>query len=167
MKTPPAKGGARPPVPAVVEILYNRKLRHDYAVLDTWEAGLCLMGSEARSLREKDVQWADAHARIEDAQVWLYGLHIGPWRHAGAFGHQAVRARRLLLNRTEISKITGKLKGKGLALMPERLLFRKGWAKLVICLCQYKDRDDKRQDLVKRAQQRDVQREMARRAKER
>jgi SsrA-binding protein len=149
------------------EILYNRKLRHDFAVLDSWEAGLSLMGSEARSLREKNVQWGDAHARLESGECWLYGLHIDEWRFASSCGHLPQRPRRLLLKRKELDKIEGKLKGKGLTLIPEKLLFRKGWAKLVICLCQHKDHEDKRQDLMKKAQQRDVQREMARREKHR
>ncbi|GDY12488.1 SsrA-binding protein [Planctomycetota bacterium] len=159
---------ARPDKPEVVEILYNRKLRHDFAVIDSWECGLALMGSEVKALRTKDVQWSDSHARIDhDGQVWLYNLHIGEWRYAAAYGHKPQRARALLLNRSEIDKITGKLKGKGLTLIPERLLFRRGWAKLVLCLCQHKDKEDQRADLIKRAQQRDVARELSRREKAR
>jgi SsrA-binding protein len=159
------KPAAAKPTEEVKEILFNRKLRHDYAVLDSWEAGMVLMGSEVKSLRAGDVQWADAHARIEKGEPWLYGLHIGEYRQAGAFGHRPQQPRKLLLKRSEIDRIAGALQAKGLTLVPERLLFRKGWAKIVLCLAKGKTHEDKRHDLVKRAQQRDVERELARRAK--
>ncbi|MBA3708556.1 MAG: SsrA-binding protein SmpB [Planctomycetes bacterium] len=150
----------------VVQVLYNRKLRHDYAVLETWEAGMVLMGSEVKSLRAGDVQWGDAHARLDaKRELWLYGLHIGEYRQAGTFGHEPAQPRKLLLNHRELEKLSGLMKGKGLTLIPEQLLFRKGWAKIVICLAKGKTRGDKRQDLVKRATDRDVEREVARRMK--
>lgn len=147
-------------------ILRNKKLRHDYAVLDSWEAGMVLMGSEVKSLRAGEVQIADAHARLDkNNELWLYGLHIGIYTQAGVFGHQVQQPRKLLLKKRELNKIVGGMKGKGLTLVPEALLFRRGWAKCVICLCQGKTRGDKRQDLIKSAQKRDVEREMARRLK--
>jgi len=147
-------------------ILRNRKLRHDYAVLDSWEAGMVLMGSEVKSLRAGDVQVADAHARLDtNGEMWLYGLHIGEYRQAGLFGHKPQQPRKLLLKQRELDKIKGLMKGKGLTLAPEAMLFRHGYAKCVICLCQGKTRGDKRQDLLKTAQKRDVEREMARRLK--
>ncbi|MCK6490473.1 MAG: SsrA-binding protein SmpB [Planctomycetes bacterium] len=162
-----AKPAAKDPKAAdkPVEILYNRKLRHDFEVIDSWEAGMILMGSEAKSLRAGDVQWAQAHARFDErtGELWLYNLHIGEYRQAGIFGHQAGQPRQLLLKKRELEKLRGQLAGKGLTVVPERLLFRRGWAKVAICLCRGKDRGDRRQDLLKRAQQRDVQREMARR----
>ena len=155
----PGEGGAK-------EILYNRKLRHDYEVLDTWEAGLVLMGSEVKSLRAGDVQWGDAHARPNLAgELWLYGLHIGEYRQAGVWGHQPQQPRKLLMHRKEINRIIGKLDTKGLTMAPERLLFRGGYAKVVICLCKGKTRGDKRQDLLQRETRRDVEREVARRTK--
>lgn len=145
-------------------VLINRKLRHDYAVLDSWEAGLVLAGSEVKSLRAGDVNWGDAHARIDErGELWLYGLYIGEYRQAAAFGHMATQPRKLLLKRQELDKIAGRLQAKGLTMVPERIVFRGGWAKIVICLAQGKDRGDKRQDLMKRAQTRDVERELARR----
>ncbi|MBA2482253.1 MAG: SsrA-binding protein SmpB [Planctomycetes bacterium] len=156
----------KPAADAPQQVLYNRKLRHDYAVIDAWEAGMVLMGSEVKSLRAGDVQWGDAHARMDaKGELWLYGLHIGEYRQAGTFGHEPAQPRKLLLNRKELSKISGLMKGKGLTMIPEQLLFRKGWAKIVICLAKGKTRGDKRIDLVKRATDRDVEREMARRAK--
>lgn len=162
-----AKGKSAPAKPAEVQqVLFNRKLRHDYEILDRWEAGLVLMGSEVKSLRAGDVQWAGAHARMDKrGECWLYDLHIGEYKQAIVFGHLATQPRKLLLQRSELAKIAGKIETKGLTLIPEAILFRKGWAKLVLCLCRGKDRADKRQDLMKRAQQRDVEREMARRLK--
>jgi SsrA-binding protein len=159
-----AKGDEKKELPPQ-EILYNKRLRHDYTVLDSWEAGLVLMGSEVKSLRAKDVQWGDAHARIERGQAWLYGLHIGEYRQAGVWGHQPQQPRKMLLSRKDIDRIASKLDAKGLTLAPERLLFRRGYAKVVICLCKGKTHEDKRHDLVKKAQTRDVEREMARRSK--
>ena len=161
---PAAKPGAKPDTVEV--ILSNRKLRHSYAILDEWEAGMVLMGSEVKSLRAGDVQWADAHARLDQrGELWLYNLHIGEYRQAGTFGHEPAQPRKLLLSRRELDKIAGALQGKGLTIAPAELHFRNGWAKIVICLAQGKNREDKRADLVKRAQTRDVEREMARRMK--
>jgi len=157
---------AKPP-PEVQQILFNRKLRHDYTLLDKWEAGLVLMGSEVKSLRAGEVQWGDAHARFDNkSELWLYGLHIGIYQQAGTFGHQPVQPRKLLLERKDLDKIETKVEGKRMTLVPEELLFRRGWAKIVICLCAGKDKGDKRQDLIKRAQTRDVQRELSRRMKQ-
>lgn len=161
-----AKKTADKPAAATKEILYNRKLRHDYEVLDSWEAGLVLMGSEVKSLRNGDVQWGDAHARPNlSGELWLYGLHIGEYRQAGVWGHQPQQPRKLLMHRKELDRIFAKLDTKGLTMAPEKLLFRGGYAKVVICLCKGKTRGDKRQDLIKRAQGRDVEREVARRMK--
>lgn len=168
MAEPPKNRGpkdAKEKAEHVESIMRNRRVRHDYAVLDTWEAGMVLMGSEVKSLRAGDVQWGDAHARLEKSELWLYGLHIGEYRQAGVFGHQPQQPRKLLLSRKELDKLAVAMAGKGLTIIPEELLFRRGYAKVAICLCKGKDRKDKRQDLIKRAQTRDVDREMARRAK--
>lgn len=161
-KAKPAKEKAE----EVQQILHNRKLRHDYAVLETWEAGMVLMGSEVKSLRNGDVQWGDAHARLDHkGELWLYGLHIGEYRQAGTFGHEPAQPRKLMLSRKELDKLAGMIKGKGLTIIPERLLFRRGWAKIVICMAKGKTRGDKRQDMMERATSRDVDRELARRMK--
>ncbi len=163
-------GGAKKGVKAKDEagiqvILRNRKVHHDYHVVETWEAGMVLSGSEVKSLRAGDVQWADAHARLDRGELWLHNLHIGEYKQAAMFGHRAVQPRKLLLNRRELDKLLGALKGKGRTVVPEQLHFKGGWAKIVVCLAEGKDRQDKRQDLIKRAQKRDVEREMARRLK--
>src|SRR3954466_10513501 len=104
---PAAKPGkdAKKKPDEVREILYNRKLRHDYAILEAWEAGMVLMGSEVKSLRNGDVQWGDAHARLDRGALWLYALHIGEYRQAGTFGHQPQQPRKLLLKSRELDKL--------------------------------------------------------------
>jgi SsrA-binding protein len=156
----------RPSDPAAIQlILKNRKLHHDYEVLDSWEAGLVLKGSEVKSLRHGDVQWADAHARLDQGELWLHGLHIGEYAQAGAFGHQPLQPRKLLLKRRELDRLAGALIGKGLTVIPDQLHFRRGYARIVICLARGKTHGDRRRDLAKRAAQRDVERELSRRAK--
>lgn len=149
------------------QILFNKKLRHDFHVLDTYEAGIVLMGSEVKSLRAGDVQLGDAHARFDDRvnELFLYGLHIGEYRQAASFGHQPIQPRKLLLHRKELDRLRGKLAAKGLTLIPERLFWRDKWVKITLCLCSGKDKGDKRRDLVAKAQRRDVERELARRVK--
>lgn len=161
----PAVAAAK--VKEVREILYNKKLRHDFHIEDSYEAGIVLMGSEAKSLRAGDVQWGDAHARFDErvGELFLFGLHIGEYRQAGTFGHQPLQPRKLLLHKRELERLHGKLSAKGLTLIPERLFWRGPWVKISLCLCSGKDRGDKRRDLIERAQTRDVQRELARRAK--
>lgn len=158
------------PVPArlaIREILYNKKLRHDFTILDRYEAGIVLMGSEAKSLRAGDVQWGDAHARFDERvhELFLFGLHIGIYQQAGTFGHQPLQPRKLLLHKRELEKLHGKLSAKGLTLIPEKLFWKGPWVKLDLCLCSGKDKEDQRRDLVARAQKRDVERELARRSK--
>ena len=161
------KTAAAPAKTAIREILYNKKLRHDFTVLDRYEAGIVLMGSEAKSLRAGDVQWGDAHARFDERvhELFLFGLHIGEYRQAGTFGHQPLQPRKLLLHKRELEKLHGKLSAKGLTLIPEKLFFKGPWVKLDLCLCSGKDKEDQRRDLVARAQKRDVERELARRSK--
>ncbi|MFW5860032.1 MAG: SsrA-binding protein SmpB [Planctomycetota bacterium] len=154
--------------PAIELVLRNRRVRHDYEVLDCYEAGMALTGTEVKSLRDKEVQWADAHARIDHrGQVWLYGLSIAPYRQASAFNHEATAPRRLLLHRREIDKLAGALKTRGLSLVPRQIHFRRGWAKIEICLVRGRKREDKRQALRERERRRDIDRELARRARAR
>jgi SsrA-binding protein len=163
-----AKGNAKAAAakPEVVEILHNRRLRYDFTVVERWEAGMVLMGSEVKSLRAGDVQWGDAHARLDrHGELWLYGLHIGEYRQAGVFGHQPAQPRKLLLHRKEIDRLTGAMAGKGMTLKPEGLFFRRGHAKLALCLVKAKTKGDKRQSLMREATKREVEGEMRRRMK--
>jgi SsrA-binding protein len=169
MAKPPAKAASKSAIaePAVQLILKNRKLRHEYEVIECFEAGLVLSGSEVKSMRAGDVQVADAHARFDRGELWLYNLHIGEYRQAGVFGHQPTQPRKLLLKRRELDKLAGALQKKGLTIVPDELHWRNGFAKIVVCLARGKSRDDKRRDVADRDAKRDVERELARRAKDR
>jgi len=148
----------------VVSILRNKRVRHDYEILDQVEAGMVLQGSEVKSLRGGDVQWGDAHARLDDrGELWLYGLHIGEYRQAGAFNHAPQARRKLLLKRRELDKLAGQLRAKGLSMVPTELVFRRGWAKCRIAVVRGRKKADKRRAMVDRARQRDIERELARR----
>jgi SsrA-binding protein len=161
------KGGAKKKKSEVngdiVSVARNKKVRHEYEILDTWEVGIVLVGSEVKALREGNLQWADAHARLDDREeLWLYGLHIAEYKQAGAFNHLPTARRKLLMNKREIRKLIGTLKQKGLSLVPQSCYFRKGWAKLDLCLVRGKKHQDKRRDLQDRERQRDIERAIRR-----
>jgi SsrA-binding protein len=145
-------------------ILRNRKLTHDYEVMEEWECGLVLMGSEVKSLRNADVQWADTHARLDrKGELWLYNLHIDIYKEASLQNHEPTRPRKLLLKARELSRIGASLQPRGLTLVPNALYFKKGFVKLSLCLVRGKKHQDKRSDLKKRSENREIDREMARR----
>ncbi len=152
-------------VEGVLTVARNRRLRHEYEILDSFEVGIVLAGSEVKSLRAGDIQWPGAHARIEDGEVWLYELYIGQYRQASVYNHATTRQRKLLLHRQQIDRLIGKLRTKGVALIPEDVHFRRGHAKLRLCLVRGKKRADKRRDMIDREKQRDAQRELARRGR--
>ncbi len=137
----------------------NRKARHDYSIEETFEAGIALVGTEVKSLREGKVNLQDSWAKIaDDGEAWLMGAHISPFEKGNRFNHDPVRERKLLLHKHEIRYLFGKVKQKGLSLIPLRLYFDKGRVKLELALAKGKKEYDKRQDIAKR----DVQKEMAR-----
>ncbi|NRA38231.1 MAG: SsrA-binding protein SmpB [Planctomycetes bacterium] len=147
-------------------VMTNRKIRHEYEILDTWEAGMVLQGSEVKSLRNNDGQWADAHARMTGKQeLILHNLYIGEYREANILNHDPVRERKLLLNRRELRRIAGSLQTKGLTIVPQKIYFKDGYAKIEICLVRGKKHQDKRKDLRDRSMKRDIDRELARRQK--
>ena len=150
-----------------VQIARNRRVHHDYEVLKTWVCGMVLSGSEVKSLRAGDVQWGDAHARLDDrGELWLYGLWVGDYRHAaGTLGHLNTQRRKLLLHRRELDAIAGQLRNPGLSLIPTRLYFKGGWAKIDLALGRGRKKGDKRHALAERARRRDTERELARRAR--
>jgi len=145
--------------------LRNRKARHNYHVEDTLEAGLALEGSEVKALREGRGNIDEAFARVEDGQVWLHNMHIGPYAQAGRFGHEPRRRRKLLLRKREISRILGRAAEKGKTLIPLTVYFKRGWAKVELAVAHGKREFDKREDLRKRDHERDIAREMARRSR--
>ena len=145
----------------------NRKVSHDYEILDDWECGLVLQGSEVKSIRNNDVQWADAHARFDrhGQELWLHNLYIGEYKQASVFNHEPTRPRKLLLHRRELNRIAGSLNTKGMTLVPKTLYFKDGRIKVQLCLVRGKKHQDKRGDLKKRTEKREIDREIARRSR--
>ena len=144
-------------------IAVNRRARHDYAIEERIEAGLVLSGSEVKSLREGKANLKDSHVRIERGEAWLWNMHISPYGPASAFGHEPTRTRKLLLHRREITRLAGKVKERGLALIPLRLYFRDGRAKVEVALARGKKLHDKRAALRERQVKREVDRALGRR----
>jgi SsrA-binding protein len=148
-----APGGRR-------KVASNRKARHEYHVLDQWEAGLVLTGPEVKSLREGKVAFQDAFARVEGGEVWLHNLHIAPYEQAGRWNADPVRPRKLLLHAHEIRRLVGKVEEKGLTLVPLDLYFKGGYAKITLALARGKQLHDKRETLKRRVQEREARRAM-------
>ena len=139
-------------------IAENRKARHDYHILETWEAGVVLTGTEVKSLRNGQASIKEAYARLRNGEVFLDGMNITPYEQGNRYNHDPVRTRKLLLHRREIEKLIGAVEQKGLTLVPLELYFKNGRAKVVIALGRGKKLHDKRDDLKRRA----VERETAR-----
>ncbi len=128
----------------------NRKALHDYHVLDTFETGIVLLGTEAKGIREGRANLRDSFARVEQGEVWLYNVHISPYSHRGYVDHDPTRRRKLLLHRGEIRKLIGKTTEKGLTLVPLRLYFKNGRVKVALALAKGKQAHDKRETLRRR-----------------
>ena len=141
---------------AQTNIAENRKAFHDYHILDTWEAGVALLGTEVKAIREGRVNLRDSFARIENGQVWLYGVHISPYSHRGYAEHEPLRQRKLLMHRDEIRKLTGKTTEKGMTLVPLRMYFVKGRVKVGVGLARGKKEYDKRETIKKRETDRET-----------
>ena len=142
----------------------NRKARHDYTIHEVYEAGIALTGTEVKSLRAGKANMKDSYAQVtRNAEVFVYNLHISPYDHGNIFNHEPLRNRRLLLHRQEINKLIGKVKEKGMTLVPLKLYFKHGLVKMELALATGKKLYDKRQDLAKK----DAKREMDRALKER
>jgi SsrA-binding protein len=139
-------------------VAQNRKARHEYHVLDTWEAGLVLQGTEVKSLREARANMADAYAVFQRGELWLLNLHISPYEQASRFNHDPLRPRKLLLHRAEMRKLVGRVEQQGLTLVPLDIHFSRGIAKVNLALVKGKQLHDKRNTLRERAEQRDMQR---------
>ena len=143
------------------DITVNRRAFHEYHFDDRLEAGLALVGSEVKSLRDGRVNLKDAYARFFGDELWLVGAHINPYAPASQFGHDPERHRKLLLHRRELDKLRGKIKERGLTLVPLRLYWVKGRAKAELGLGRGKKLHDKREAIRERMQKRDVDRAMA------
>jgi SsrA-binding protein len=147
-------------------IASNKKARHDYAILKTWEAGLVLAGTEVKSLREGRASLVDAFAQEHEGEILLYGLHIAEYGYGSWTNHVPRRTRKLLLHKPEIAKILHQLDdGKGLTLIPLSMYFSNGWAKVELGLARGLRTYDKRQVMAERDAQKEIAREFGRRLK--
>ncbi|HYV98242.1 MAG TPA: SsrA-binding protein SmpB [Gemmatimonadaceae bacterium] len=142
----------------VEPIARNKRARHDYEILETWEAGLVLQGTEVKSLRDGQASLNDAFGIVREGELFLVNLHIAPYSHGGNYNHEPTRTRKLLMHRREIRRLIGSVERKGLTLVPLDLYFREGKAKVRIALGRGKQAHDKRADI----KQRDADREVAR-----
>ena len=141
----------------------NRRARHDYDILETYECGIVLQGSEVKSLRDGKAQLTDAYARVSEGELWLFGLHIPPWQFATGFGaHDPDRKRKLLLHRKEIDFLMGRTQQQALTLVPMSLYFKEGKAKVQLALARGRKLHDKRHAIAER----DATREAARAIRE-
>jgi SsrA-binding protein len=128
----------------------NRKAFHDYHVLDSWEAGVALLGTEVKAIREGSVNLRDSYARLENGEVWLMNVHISPYSHTGYAHHDERRQRKLLLHRHEIQKLMGRVVEKGLTLVPLRMYLNRGRVKVALALVKGKQAHDKRETIRRR-----------------
>jgi SsrA-binding protein len=140
----------------------NRKARHEYFILDTFEAGIVLKGTEVKSLRQGNANLADGYAMLKGGEVWLAGMHISPYQQGSYSNVDPTRSRKLLLHAREIRKLSGRLKEKGLTLVPLKVYFKNNLAKVLLGLAKGKRAFDKRQDIAKRDAERAIRQRYAR-----
>lgn len=144
--------------PKIKIVTENRKARYEYHILETYEAGIALQGTEVKSLRTGKSNLTDSYARVDNGELLLYNMHIGHYQHGNRFNHEPKRVRRLLMHKREIMRLLGKTREKGLALVPLKVYFKNGWAKVEIALVKGKKLYDKRKDIAERDAKRELQR---------
>ncbi len=160
MAKPKRSGGSKPGTKLIAG---NRAARRNYDISDTFEAGVVLLGSEVKSMREAQVQLADSYARIRDGEAWLEGVHVAPYSHAvGVGAHDPDRPRKLLLHRDEITRLKARIDQERVSLVPLSLYFRDGRVKVELGLGKGRTKADKRQAIAERDSQREVERELRR-----
>ncbi|MFQ5543339.1 MAG: SsrA-binding protein SmpB [Nitrospiria bacterium] len=142
----------------VVVVVTNRKAFHEYFILEKIEAGMSLYGTEVKSLREGRINLKDSFARLEKEEIYLYNCHISPYSHGNLANHEPTRRRKLLLKKREISRFLGKTREKGLTLIPLKVYFKRGWAKVELGLAKGKKLYDKRETAAKKTAQREMER---------
>jgi SsrA-binding protein len=153
---------ADPDAERIRTVARNRRARHDYDILETFECGIALQGSEVKSLRAGRVTLADAYARVEEGEAWLLGVHIPPYEHAAGFGaHEPERRRKLLLHRAEIDELFGRTQQQALTLVPLSIYFKDGRAKVELALARGRRLYDKRHVIAARDAEREAGREAA------
>lgn len=159
-KAAPAKDGKKSAKDdgedSIQPIADNRKAFHDYHILETFEAGIALLGTEVKGIREGQANLRDSFARLEKGEVWLFNVHINPYSHRGYVDHDPRRKRRLLLHKYEIRKLIGKTVEKGLTLVPTRLYFKNGKIKVGLALARGKQDHDKREAVRRREADRET-----------
>jgi SsrA-binding protein len=143
------------------DVASNRQASYRYNLLEKWECGIALQGSEVKSIREGGVQIKDAYAALRDGEVWLHNMHIAPYGPAARDGHEPERPRKLLLHRREIDRLAAKAAERGLTIVPTRVYFKGPRAKVEIALAKGKDAYDKRRDLKAKDQRREIDRALA------
>ena len=136
----------------------NKKAFHEYHIFDKFNAGMVLTGTEIKSIRKGAINLKDSFVKLDNSEVFLYNCHISPYEQGNRYNHEEKRVRKLLLNKKEIEKLIGKIKKDGYAIVPLELYLENGWAKLEIALAKGKKLYDKRDDLAKKAQSRDIDR---------
>ncbi len=136
----------------------NRKARHDYHILDTYEAGIVLKGTEVKSIRAGKANLKDSYARVEKGELFLYNMHISPYEQGNRFNHEPKRTRRLLMHKHEINRLLGRTKEKGLSLVPLKLYFKNNKVKVELALAKGKKLHDKRRALAERDAKREMER---------
>ncbi|GIV16727.1 MAG: SsrA-binding protein [Armatimonadota bacterium] len=141
-------------------VLVNRRAYHDYEILETFEAGIVLVGTEVKSVRAGRVNLQDAYCKVENGEVWLYNMHISPYSHGNRYNPDPVRPRKLLLHKWEINRLMGKAEMKGLTIVPLKIYFRRGYAKVEIAIVRGKKLYDKREAIAERDRQREEERMM-------
>ncbi|HDL18551.1 MAG TPA: SsrA-binding protein SmpB [Bacteroidetes bacterium] len=138
----------------------NRKAFHNYHILEKHEAGIVLKGTEVKSAREAKINLKDSYAAVKDGELYVFNMHISPYHHGTAFNHEPLRTRKLLLHRKEIDKLTGKIKERGLTLIPLKVYLKRGQIKVEIALVKGKKLYDRREVIAKRDMDREMQREL-------
>jgi len=137
-------------------IAENRKAFHDYHIIETFEAGIVLVGTEVKAIREGSANLRDSFARIEGDEIWIYNVHINPYSHRGYSDHEPTRRRKLLLRKVEIRKLIGRTVEKGMTLVPTRMYFLNGYVKVAIALAKGKKAHDKRETIKRRETDRET-----------
>ena len=134
----------------------NRKAFHDYHILETFEAGVALLGTEVKAIREGNVNLRDSYAQVSGGEVWVYNIHIKPYSHRGYSDHEPTRKRKLLLHRQEIRKLIGRTVERGMTLVPTRMYFKNGRVKIALGLAKGKQAHDKRETIKRREADRET-----------
>ncbi|HAB0267945.1 SsrA-binding protein SmpB [Listeria welshimeri] len=139
-------------------VAQNKKARHDYAIEETFEAGIVLQGTEIKSVRNARVNLKDSYARIDKGEIFLHNMHISPYEQGNRYNHDPLRTRKLLLHKKQISRLIGEMKESGYSIVPLKMYIKDGYAKVLIGVARGKKKYDKRQDLKQKEAKRDIER---------